>query len=65
MPEETAVGGFGTRIYFIPSSGMDPKSAQILKGRGYVTLNLKRAHYRSEGCGSPKLQPRPNTDRSW
>jgi len=49
MVEENAVGGFGTRIYFIPTPGMDPKSTQILKGRGYVTLNLKGAHYRSTG----------------
>lgn len=49
MPDESAVGGFGTRIYFIPSTGMDPKSAQVLKGHGYVTVNLKGAHYRSEG----------------
>jgi hypothetical protein len=42
-------GGFGTRIYFIPNNGSDPKSAQVLKGSGYVTINLKGAHYRSEG----------------
>ena len=49
MAEETAVGGFGTRIYFIPNAGIDPKSAQVLMGRGYVTVNLKGAHYRSAG----------------
>jgi hypothetical protein len=42
-------GGFGTRIYFIPNAGMDPKSSQVLKGSGYVTINLKGAHYRSDG----------------
>jgi len=49
MPEESAIGGFGTRIYFIPSAGMDAKSAQVLMGHGYVTVNLKGAHYRSAG----------------
>jgi len=49
MADENAVGGFGTRVYFIPSAGMDPKSAQILMGHGYVTVNLKGAHYRSGG----------------
>jgi len=49
MPDESAIGGFGTRIYFIPSAGMDPKSAQVLMGHGYVTVNLKGAHYRSGG----------------
>jgi len=41
-------GGFGTRIYFIPDTA-DAQSSQILKGSGYVTINLKGAHYRSEG----------------
>jgi len=49
MPNNTSSGGFGTRIYFIPNTGMDPKSSQILKGKGYVTINLRGAHYRSEG----------------
>lgn len=44
-----ANGGYGTRIYFIPNKGVDLKKAQILKGSGYVTINLKGAHYRSEG----------------
>jgi len=47
MPDNA--GGFGTRIYFIPNSGMDLKSSQILKGGGYATINLKGAHYRSDG----------------
>src|SRR5471032_282126 len=42
-------GGFGTRIYFIPNNGLSPKDAQILAGSGYVTINLKGAHYRAEG----------------
>lgn len=46
MPD---AGGFGTRIYFIPNSGMDLKASQILKGGGYTTINLKGAHYSSEG----------------
>lgn len=37
--------GFGTRIYFLPDSG----NPQILKGSGYVSINLKGAHYRSSG----------------
>lgn len=44
-----AVGGFGTRIYFLANTGTDPKASQILKGTGYVTINLKGAHYRSSG----------------
>jgi hypothetical protein len=47
MPDN--IGGFGTRIYFIPNSAMDPKNAQILKGSGYTTINLKGTHYRSDG----------------
>jgi hypothetical protein len=42
-------GGFGTRNYFIPNAGMTPQSAQILNGTGYVTVNIKGAHYRSSG----------------
>ena len=45
----TQPGGFGTRIFFIPNSGMNPKDAQILKGSGYVTVNIKGAHYSSQG----------------
>lgn len=37
--------GFGTRICFLT----DSKSPQILKGSGYVTINLRGAHYRSSG----------------
>jgi hypothetical protein len=49
MPGSTSAGGFGTRNYFIPNAGTDAKSAQILTGSGYVTINLKGAHYRSGG----------------
>jgi hypothetical protein len=42
-------GGFGTRSFFIPNAGMSVKDAQILKGSGYVTINIKGAHYSSQG----------------
>lgn len=48
MPADQS-GGFGTRSFFIPNSGMSVKDAQILKGSGYVTINIKGAHYSSQG----------------
>lgn len=42
-------GGFGTRHYVIPSSGMNVQQAQILKGSGYVSINIRGAHYSSQG----------------
>jgi hypothetical protein len=36
-------------VYFIPNDGVDPKSSQILNGGGYVTINLRGAHYSSKG----------------
>jgi len=49
MAGNTFAGGFGTRNYFIPNAGRDARSAQILTGSGYVSINLKGAHYRSGG----------------
>lgn len=48
MPAEQS-GGFGTRSFFIPNAGMSVKDSQILKGSGYVTINIKGAHYSSQG----------------
>jgi len=49
MASDGISGGFGTRIFFLSNSGMDAKSSQILKGSGYATINVKGAHYSSQG----------------
>jgi len=45
----TQTGGFGTRIFFLPNPGTDVHASQILKGSGYATINVKGAHYSSQG----------------